>query len=140
MVGSRVGGIPDLVVDGESGYLVTPRDPRDIAEKVVRLLRAPEERARMAAKMRERAGTLTRREHGNRIEAVYREIAGRERPAPRPPLSLPIDDDLMTTLHQVTRDLQRVDDYARHLLGEVQLLEKRGPAGWLRQVARLFRK
>ena len=142
IVGSRMGGIPDLVVDGESGYLVNARDPQDIADKVVRLLRAPEDRARMAKKMRERARTLTRREHVNRIEAVYQEIAGQERPErpARSPLSLPIDNDLMITLQQVTQDLQRLDDYACRLLGQVQVLEKRGPAGWMQQVARLFKK
>lgn len=44
VVGSRVGGIKYTVVDGDTGYLVPPRDPDAIAERVARLLRAPDER------------------------------------------------------------------------------------------------
>jgi glycosyltransferase involved in cell wall biosynthesis len=38
VVGSRVGGIPDLVVDGESGLLVPPGDARALANALVRVL------------------------------------------------------------------------------------------------------
>jgi glycosyltransferase involved in cell wall biosynthesis len=33
-----VGGIPDLVRDGENGLLVDPRDPSSIADATLRLL------------------------------------------------------------------------------------------------------
>lgn len=32
VVGSRVGGIPEMIVDGETGYLVPPRDPARLAD------------------------------------------------------------------------------------------------------------
>ena len=38
VVGGRSGGIPDAVIDGETGLLVDPSDPADIAEAVTRLL------------------------------------------------------------------------------------------------------
>jgi glycosyltransferase involved in cell wall biosynthesis len=38
IVASRVGGIPEIVRDGESGLLVPPRDPRALAEAVARVL------------------------------------------------------------------------------------------------------
>jgi glycosyltransferase involved in cell wall biosynthesis len=38
VVGSRVGGIPDLVVDGESGLLVPPEDTAALADALVRTL------------------------------------------------------------------------------------------------------
>jgi len=38
VVGARVGGIPDLVRDGENGLLVDPRDPAAIAAATVRVL------------------------------------------------------------------------------------------------------
>jgi glycosyltransferase involved in cell wall biosynthesis len=38
VVGSDVGGIADLVRDGENGLLVRPRDPRSLAEALVRIL------------------------------------------------------------------------------------------------------
>ncbi len=41
VVGSRVGGIKTSVADGETGYLVPPRDPEVLAERVLRLLSDP---------------------------------------------------------------------------------------------------
>jgi len=38
LVGTRVGGIPELVEDGVNGYLCEPGDERDLAEKITRLL------------------------------------------------------------------------------------------------------
>jgi glycosyltransferase involved in cell wall biosynthesis len=38
VVGTRVGGIPDLIRDGEQGLLVEPRDPVALADAIVRVL------------------------------------------------------------------------------------------------------
>lgn len=37
VVGTRVGGIPDVIEDGRTGLLVPPRDPKAIADAVLRL-------------------------------------------------------------------------------------------------------
>ena len=34
VVATRVGGVPELVIDGETGYLVDPDDPRELARAV----------------------------------------------------------------------------------------------------------
>ena len=47
VIGTRVGGIPELIVDGESGYLVNARDVEAIAEKILLLLKDRELRERM---------------------------------------------------------------------------------------------
>jgi glycosyltransferase involved in cell wall biosynthesis len=52
VVGSRVGGIPDLVVDGESGLLVAPGDSHALANALVRVLGDPELAERLGAEGR----------------------------------------------------------------------------------------
>lgn len=41
VVAARVGGVPDLVVEGRSGVLVPPRDPEALAAAVARLVETP---------------------------------------------------------------------------------------------------
>ncbi len=41
VVATRVGGIPELLADEESGLLVPPRDPAALAQAVIRLLQEP---------------------------------------------------------------------------------------------------
>jgi len=38
VVGTDVGGIPDIIKDGETGLLALPKNPHDLAGKIVRLL------------------------------------------------------------------------------------------------------
>lgn len=40
-VGTSVGGIPEVIVDGETGVLVPPRDPPALAAAIIRLLKEP---------------------------------------------------------------------------------------------------
>lgn len=40
-VATRVGGLVDSVIDGETGVLVTPADPADLARGILKLLRDP---------------------------------------------------------------------------------------------------
>jgi len=47
VVASRVGGLPDQVIDGYNGFLVPPRDPRALADRVLYLLENPSEARRM---------------------------------------------------------------------------------------------
>jgi L-malate glycosyltransferase len=47
VVGTRAGGIPEAVVDGETGVLVAPGHPAELATAIVRLLKNPALRARM---------------------------------------------------------------------------------------------
>ena len=50
VVGTNVGGIPDTIEDGVNGFLVEPRNPREIADKIVTLLQDPELRIEMGVK------------------------------------------------------------------------------------------
>lgn len=55
VVASRVGGIPEVVIDGRTGLLVPAGDPQALAAALDRLLRDPEMRQAMGQAGRERA-------------------------------------------------------------------------------------
>jgi glycosyltransferase involved in cell wall biosynthesis len=56
VVATAVGGLLDLVVDGETGIVVPPRDPVALRSALQRLLADPELRRSLGAAGRERAG------------------------------------------------------------------------------------
>jgi len=53
VVATRVGGIPEGIRDGETGFLVPPRNPEALAEKLKILIENPELRKQMGKKARE---------------------------------------------------------------------------------------
>src|SRR4029077_9295197 len=53
VIGTRVGGIPELINDGQTGFLVDRGDIRSMAKKILDLLNAPEQRKKMGMKGRE---------------------------------------------------------------------------------------
>jgi glycosyltransferase involved in cell wall biosynthesis len=55
VVGTRTGGIPEAVREGETGLLVPPHDEGAMAEAIVRLLQDQALRARFAAAGRKQA-------------------------------------------------------------------------------------
>ena len=57
VVGSRVGGIPEVVADGETGLLVPPGEPEPLAEALNTLIRDPDRAAVMGQAGRKRAVT-----------------------------------------------------------------------------------
>lgn len=47
VIGTTVGGIPEVVHDGVNGYLIPPKDASACAEKIIALLESPERRMEM---------------------------------------------------------------------------------------------
>jgi glycosyltransferase involved in cell wall biosynthesis len=75
VIASRVGGIPEIVREGESGLLVAPKAPQDIAEAVLRLVGDSSLRDRL------RDGGLavisdgySRENSAHRFDALYGEV------------------------------------------------------------------
>lgn len=76
IVGTRAGGIPEAVVDGETGLLVPPRDPHAMADAIVQLLGDEPRRRRMGAAGRERArGLFSAERMVQETLRVYRRVA-----------------------------------------------------------------
>jgi glycogen synthase len=71
VVASAAGGIVDMVVDGETGYLVPPSQPDALAEALRAVLAAPEESAAMGRAGRERARQFTVSAVVDRLERIY---------------------------------------------------------------------
>lgn len=57
-IGTNVGGIPDVIKDGETGWLVPPRNPPRLAEAIMDALRDPARSRQMAARGCEGARNL----------------------------------------------------------------------------------
>ena len=74
VVASRIGGLPDIVVEGETGLLVTPGDERELGEAIQCLSDNPELRERMGANGRQRVVKFQARTVVPRIEQTYQEI------------------------------------------------------------------
>lgn len=74
-IGSRHGGIPEIIDDGQTGYLVAERDVETLTDRLLRLARDPALRATLAAAGRAKM----EREYDNRarvaaLESIYDEV------------------------------------------------------------------
>lgn len=54
VIASRVGGIPEIIIDGESGLLVQPEDPLELSDKIVELIENAERRKSLAMSLNKR--------------------------------------------------------------------------------------
>ena len=80
VVATAVGGTPDVVRDGETGWLVPPDEPALLAAAIVTALSRPAERARRAALGRALvASTYSTDALLDEIEALYRAAVGTKR-------------------------------------------------------------
>ncbi|HWP02624.1 MAG TPA: glycosyltransferase family 4 protein [Gemmatimonadaceae bacterium] len=76
VVAARVGGIPEIVVDGETGILVPPGDPQALEAAVVRLLTDPATARTMGRRGAERVKTHFDISRTNSaIERLFRRVA-----------------------------------------------------------------
>ncbi len=55
VVASNVGGLPEIIIDGETGWLVPPADPAALADRIKRLASCPEQRLAFGMAGHERA-------------------------------------------------------------------------------------
>ncbi len=85
VVATAVGGIPDIVLPGETGLLVAPADSAALAGAVRALLDDPARAARLGETGRARAeSTFSLGAHVDAVERVYDEVLGRAARRARP--------------------------------------------------------
>jgi glycosyltransferase involved in cell wall biosynthesis len=76
IVATRIGGIPEYVVEGEAGLLVPPGDSGALVGAVLELLATPERMARFGMAGRQRVARLFDNERTNdQLECLFREVA-----------------------------------------------------------------
>ncbi len=75
VLGTRVGGIPEIVLDGETGLLVPPSDPRALASAMLAIATDAERRARLGGAGKARfLDRFTTDAFARESEAFYREV------------------------------------------------------------------
>ena len=76
VVATRVGGLPEVVIDGETGLLVEPEDAGAMARQAGRLLAQPEEARRMGQAARRRSvAVFSLERHVDAYESLYLKLA-----------------------------------------------------------------
>lgn len=84
VVATRVGGTPEVVVDGQTGILVPPEDPTALADAIQRVLASPDVGRRWGRTGRARLSSarFTRRDMTDHTLSVYRQVVA-DVPGPR---------------------------------------------------------
>lgn len=55
IIGTTIGGIPDLIENGKNGVLINPNNPKELAENIINLLKDPDQSAKMGQQGRQLA-------------------------------------------------------------------------------------
>ena len=84
VIATKVGGLQDVVLDGETGYLVPPIAPQALAEKIQLLIDQPELRKQMGQKGKARAlQHFTAERYCRDVENLYLELLDEKGILPR---------------------------------------------------------
>ena len=71
IVATRVGGIPDIVKDGENGFLIDPKNPEQIAEKINLFLEDDKLREKISKNNKQKAKEYSWESVIERLEKIY---------------------------------------------------------------------
>ncbi len=74
VIASRVGGIPEWLDDGKTGFLVAPGNSEQIAERAIQLLSDRELLEQMGKNARQKAEQFSIDKHVTKIDDIYREL------------------------------------------------------------------
>ncbi|OGF45666.1 MAG: hypothetical protein A2452_01425 [Candidatus Firestonebacteria bacterium RIFOXYC2_FULL_39_67] len=74
VIGSRIGGIPEWLKDGENGYLVKPNNAAELSEKMDIFVKNPENIGKMQEKMKPWKSFA---EHADEMVLLYEELSAK---------------------------------------------------------------
>ena len=74
IVASNVGGIPDLVIHGKNGFLVPPKNPKELAKYIQVLLEDKDKREKMGLAGKEMAYNFTSERMVEKIANLYKKL------------------------------------------------------------------
>ncbi|MBE3128388.1 MAG: glycosyltransferase family 4 protein [Actinobacteria bacterium] len=74
VIGTKVGGIPEWLEDGKTGYLVEPGDLKQIAKNVIKLLSDRKLMEKIGRNAMEKAKRFNIKKHVEEIENVYKNV------------------------------------------------------------------
>jgi glycosyltransferase involved in cell wall biosynthesis len=77
VVATNVGGLPDLVQNGKTGWLVPPRNPEELAHAILEALQNPAEGRRRAKEGQKLARSMFEvKTTGREVAAMYEKVPG----------------------------------------------------------------
>jgi len=74
VVATRVYGIPEVIKDGENGFLVDPKSPEQLAEKILFLFKNDELREKISENNKEKAKKYSWENIVAKLEKIYSEV------------------------------------------------------------------
>lgn len=74
VIGTSVGGIPEIITDGVNGYLVEPGSAEQIAEKVIKLFSDEDLLKEFGKNARKQAEEYTIEKYAKNIEKIYKDL------------------------------------------------------------------
>jgi glycosyltransferase involved in cell wall biosynthesis len=74
VIGTKVGGIPEIIDDGVNGYLVEPANSEQIAEKVIKLFLEEKLLKELGRNARQKAEEFSIEKHVDGLEKVYGKV------------------------------------------------------------------
>jgi glycosyltransferase involved in cell wall biosynthesis len=74
VVATRVGGIPDVVADGDTGYLTPSENPEALAQAIIKLLLDPTQRAAFGQRGKTRAEQFSLETMESLLLELYRNL------------------------------------------------------------------
>lgn len=82
IVASDVGGISDWLIDGQTGFMIPPKDSKAIAEAVIKLLSNHNLLTEMSKKARAKSEEFDLNKHADEIERIYLRLIEKYRNKP----------------------------------------------------------